>query len=78
MNKLEQEIEEELNERFTGGSFTENVRRIQFQEGAQFILDKNLAVQFAEWLLNKNDLDSLLSKSPEDHYDYWINNVYGL
>jgi hypothetical protein len=27
----------------------ENVRKIHFEEGAQFILDKNLAVQFTKW-----------------------------
>ncbi len=92
MNKLEQEIEFELNTRFKGSNFTETVRRIQFEEGVQFILEKNLDEQFAEYIgKNKYEYQNgkwcKLSKiypfqseckTTSELKQYWINNVYGL
>ncbi len=85
MNELEKQIEE----RATDWVFEENGHRWSnnddsagyntesFKAGANFILEKNLPVLFAEWLLNENDLVMIGSKSAIDHYDYWLNNVYG-
>lgn len=76
MNKLEQEIEEGKNT--FSGFFA---RQDGFKQGAQFILDKNLTVQFTDWYLeneHEEELHDIFLESTEFIYDYWINNVYGL
>jgi hypothetical protein len=78
MNKLEQEIEERIREGlYTNGNMPESL----FKQGAQFIIDKNLAVHFAKWLdENYPTIEKFIDNDFLDWnkaYDYWINNVYG-
>lgn len=92
MNELEKQIEEasKVDNRFDDRykSVFKSLMKISevptlggfgigFKNGVNFILEKNLPVLFAEWLLNENDLVMIGSKSAIDHYDYWLNNVYG-
>ncbi len=81
MNKLEQEIQERASE------FEWDIQDT-FKEGAQFILEKNLDEQFAEyltanyykvrngWLLNYESIDRPV-RNIKDIKSYWINNEYG-
>ncbi len=85
MNKLEQEIQERASE------FEWDIQDT-FKEGAQFILEKNLDEQFAEYIgKNKYEYQNgkwcKLSKiypfqseckTTSELKQYWINNVYGL
>lgn len=101
MNELEKQIEEKA----TNWVFEENGHRWSnnddsagdntesFKAGANFILEKNLPVLFADWLeLNYETpykrgeyIRVIFSSHPEypdngdskSLYDYWLNNEYG-
>ncbi len=71
MNELEKEIDEKC------GEYSTIEYAKCFEAGCNFILEKNLPVLFAEWLLDENDLAYIGSKSADQHFNYWLNNVYG-
>lgn len=80
MNELEKQIEEaskvdnRFDDRYKSGF------GIGFKNGANFILEKNLPVLFADWKEeneNEEALHDLFFESNQEIYDYWLNNVYG-
>lgn len=92
MNELEKQIEEaskvdnRFDDRYKSGFC------IGFKQGANFILEKNLPVLFADWLssnyiwfgdgywerrFNSDKNYPNIGKSSSEIYDYWLNNVYG-
>lgn len=86
MNELEKQIEEKA----TNWVFEENGHRWSnnddsagdntesFKAGANFILEKNLPVLFADWKEeneNEEALHDLFFESNQEIYDFWLNNV---
>jgi hypothetical protein len=90
MNDLEKEIDLESNKYWTADGVDETVT---FKQGCEFILEKNLDEQFAEWLGDyflKNspgmwqnfvylNLDFEVDELYEISYlkQYWLENIYG-
>ncbi len=81
MNELEKQIEERADQIEDLDLDCDSKAYLEgFWEGANFILEKNLPVLFADWKEeneNEEALHDLFFESNQEIYDYWLNNVYG-
>lgn len=80
MNKLEEQIKKQCDS-FYQESRTEdgNGPLSHFEQGAQFVIDLELPVKFAEWVrctfVDVYNLDEF--QNLEQAYEFWIENIYG-
>lgn len=79
MNKLEEQIDKKSND-----WVTDWMHENAFNAGAQFVIDLELDIKFAEWIHNLDDLILFESFRKDGKIDFkglrkfWIENIYGV